>query len=124
MRRRAALVTLRGGVIALVLAACHGGLPPEQVQAWVGRPATDLVKAWGAPTREVEDAGQRVLIYEEIERSKGAQFAGQTTARSAGSAPEAQAQNRALQGPVVYARSYMFWIDPGGKIVRSQIHVP
>jgi hypothetical protein len=56
------------------VACTRGGLPPEQVQAWVGRPAADLVKAWGAPTREVDDAGQRVLIYEEIERNTNLNF--------------------------------------------------
>ena len=57
------------------LAACsRGGLPPEQVQAWVGRPAADLKKAWGEPTREVDDAGQRVLIYEEMERNRKPRF--------------------------------------------------
>jgi nucleoid-associated protein YgaU len=120
MRRRAVVIS----VIGLALAACHGGLPPEQVQAWVGRPASALVQAWGAPTREVDDAGQRVLIYEEMERSQGAQFAGQTTNRSAGSMQAAEAQNNALRGPIVYARSYLFWVDPGGKIVRTEIRHP
>jgi hypothetical protein len=119
--RPAALV----GVIGLGLAACGGGgLPPEQVQAWVGRPATDLVQAWGAPTREVDDQGQRVLIYEEIEKNKSVTFANQVTTRQAGTVQAAAEQNAAARGPTVYARSYLFWVDAGGKIARTQIRHP
>ena len=63
-------VALVAGLLVLGLAACsRGGIPPEQVQAWAGRPEADLKRAWGTPTREVTDAGQRVLIYEEIEQA-------------------------------------------------------
>ena len=93
--RRTALVA---AVIALGLAACsRGGLPPEQVQAWVGKPAGDLVRAWGAPTREVEDAGQRVMIYEEVERNQTLAFEKTVSSRQAGSATAAEAAN-ALRG--------------------------
>ena len=81
MRRPAVIAA----VVALGLAACsRGGLSPEQVQAWVGRPATDLVRAWGAPTREVDDAGQRVMIYEEVERNESLNFEKTVTARAGG----------------------------------------
>jgi hypothetical protein len=123
--RRVAFVV---GVIvlgALAFAACTPrGLPPEQVQAWVGRPATDLVKDWGAPTREVEDAGQRVLVYEETERANTPNFQHGVTKSQAGSAAAQAAARDAALGPTVYARSYLFWVDGGGAIVRAQIRQP
>ena len=114
------------GVTALAFSACtRAGLPPERVQAWVGRPAADLVREWGSPTREVNDAGQRVLIYEEVERSRQRPaFETQTSVQMAGSVEDAAAANTAVQGPTVYARSYLFWVDAFGKIVRSQIRQP
>jgi hypothetical protein len=118
-------VPLAAGFLALWLAACaRGGVPPEQVQAWVGRPAADLVKAWGVPTREVDDGGQRVLIYEEIERNQNLQFERTVTARQVGSAAAAAAANAEARGPAVYARSYLFWVDGAGGIVRAQIRQP
>jgi hypothetical protein len=120
--RRAILMV---GLTALGLTACaSGGLPPEQVQAWVGRPAGDLVRAWGAPTREVDDAGQRVLIYEEVEKNTSIAFDRQVTGRQLGSATAAEAANIAARGPTVYARSYLFWVDAAGAIVRAQIRQP
>jgi hypothetical protein len=120
--RRAALVV---GFLVLGLTACsRGGLPPERVQAWVGRSAADLTREWGTPTREVDDAGQRVLIYEEMERNQNLAFEKQVTARQAGSAQAAAALNAAAQGPTAYARSYLFWVDAAGAIVRAQIRQP
>ena len=117
--------TLIVGLATFGLVACaRGGLPPERVQAWVGRPAAELVREWGAPTREVDEAGQRVLVYEEIERNQRPAFERQTSVRQAGSAEAAAAANAATQGPAVYARSYLFWVDAAGKIVRSQIRQP
>jgi hypothetical protein len=114
-----------GAVITLGLVACsRGGLPPEQVQAWVGRPAVDLVRAWGAPTREVDDAGQRVMIYEEMEKNQKPAFEKTVTTRQAGTAAAAEAANQAARGPTVYARSYLFWVNPAGAIVRAQIRQP
>jgi hypothetical protein len=112
-------------VAALGLMACsRGGLPPEQIPAWVGRPATDLVREWGSPTKEVDDAGQRVLIYEEMEKKHGVEFQKQVTTRQAGTADVAAAANAAAQGPNSYARSYLFWVDAAGKITRTQIRQP
>src|SRR5262245_49092520 len=120
--RRAALVV---GLMAFGLVACsRGGLPPAQVQAWVGRPAADLVKSWGAPTREITDAGQRILIYEEIEKNRDQNFERTVTARQAGSAAAAAQANAEAMGPTVYARSYLFWVDDAGAIVRAQIRQP
>jgi hypothetical protein len=124
MRRRVlgASLLLLG---SLGLGACsRGGLPPEQVQAWVGRPAADLVKSWGAPTREVVDAGQRVLIYEEMEKNATLNFERTVTARQVGGGAAAAEANASALGPRVYARSYVFWIDAAGAIVRAQIRTP
>jgi hypothetical protein len=121
MRRRTLVVALT----ALGLVACtRGGLSPERVQAWVGRPAAELVREWGAPTKEVDDGGQRVMIYEEVERTRGGEFQKQVTARQAGSTEAAAAANAAAQGPTTYVRSYLFWVDTAGKITRTQIRQP
>jgi hypothetical protein len=120
--RRPALVAV---LAALGLVACaRGGVPPERVQAWVGRPAAELVREWGAPTKEVDDAGQRVLIYEEVERTKSAEFSREVSPseRSAGLGPP-PAPATAL-GYSSYARSYLFWVDAAGKITRTQIRQP
>ena len=98
-----------------------GGVPPEKVQAWVGRPAGDLVREWGTPTRELDEAGQRVLIYDEFERTRATEFQRQVTVRQAGSAEAAAAANTAAQGPHTYTRSYLFWVDPSGAIIRAEI---
>ena len=70
--------------LALGLAACKAGVPPEQVQAWVGRPAADLIREWGTPTKEVDDAGQRVLVYDEVERTGSAAFSREVSPRYSG----------------------------------------
>jgi hypothetical protein len=117
MRRRALTV----GLVAIGLLACNrGGLPPEQVQAWVGRPAAELERAWGPATKEVTDAGQRVLIYEEVERTGSAEFSREVSPRSTVGVPPPPA----TIGYSSYARSYLFWVDAAGTIVRTQIHRP
>jgi hypothetical protein len=118
--RRLGLVV---GLTALGLMACsRGGIPPEQVEAWVGRPATDLVREWGAPTKEVDDAGQRVMIYDEIEQTKATEFSRQVSSatKAAGQGPAAPE----TIGYSSYARSYLFWVDAAGKITRTQIRRP
>ena len=122
MRRLARIL----GLAALGLAACSkGGVPPEQVQAWVGRPAADLMREWGSPTKEVEDAGQRVLIYEEVERTGSAEFSRSVSPRyqdsPAGAAASAPAPTIGYNS---YARSYIFWVDAAGKISKTQIRQP
>ena len=110
---------------SLGLSGCmRGGLSNEQVQAWVGRPSADLVKTWGVPTREVTDADQRILVYEEIEQNPNLNFEKTVTARQAGSAAAAAAANAAAADVKVYARSYLFWVDSAGAIVRAQIRQP
>jgi hypothetical protein len=119
MRWRALTV----GLVAIGLLACNrGGLPPEQVQAWVGRPAAELERAWGPATKEVTDAGQRVLIYEEVERTGSAEFSREVSQRSAGYGPPPPPPSTV--GYSSYARSYLFWVDAAGTIVRTQIHRP
>jgi hypothetical protein len=111
------------GFTALGLMACsRGGIPPEQVQAWAGRPAADLIREWGAPTKEVVDAGQRVLIYEEIEQTKATEFSREVSSatKAAGQGPAAPA----TIGYSSYARSYLFWVDTAGKITRTEIRRP
>jgi hypothetical protein len=121
-KRRRFLVA---GLVALGLAACKAGIPLEQVRAWEGRPAADLVREWGPPTKEVDDAGQRVLVYEEVERTVSAAFTREVSTRSnwgggGGIAPPPSS----TIGYNSYARSYLFWVDATGKISRTQIHNP
>ena len=86
----------------------------------MGRPAADLVREWGPPTKEVDDAGQRVLVYEEVERTGSAAFSARGLApvhwRAAASPPPPS-----TVGYNSYARSYLFWVDAAGKISRTQI---
>ena len=115
--------TLVIGLTALGLTACaRGGLPPERVQAWVGRPAAELVREWGAPTKEVDDVGQRVMIYEEVERSQSADFSRDVSARAKSYSLEPAPAT--TLGYSSYARSYLFWVDAAGKITRTQIRQP
>jgi hypothetical protein len=115
---------LTGLLALLALAGCAGGgLEPEQLQAWVGRPVSALIEAWGPATREVADGPLRVLIYEELERAPHLEFGRQVSSRDIGY-QAAQATNEALRGPEVYARSYLFWVDAAGTIVRSDRRQP
>lgn len=115
--------TLVVGLTALGLVACaRGGLPPERVQAWVGRPAAELVREWGAPTKEVDDVGQRLMIYEEVERTQGAEFSREVSPR--GRALGEDLAPTTTLGNSSYARSYLFWVDTAGKITRTQIRQP
>ena len=103
--------------------AASGGVPPEQVQAWEGRPAADLVREWGTPTKEVDDAGQRVLIYEEIEQTGAPQFSREVSPAYSGGGARAPPRRRP-SAYNSYARSYLFWVDAAGKITRTQIRQP
>jgi hypothetical protein len=104
-----------------VLGCNRGGLPPEKVQAWVGRPAAELVREWGLPTKEVMDDGQRVLIYEEVERAEAQEFARDVSPRQAREGLPTPAPAAAYSA---YARSYLFWVDAAGQVVRTQIRKP
>ena len=65
-------------VLGLVLVAAVGcadkGVKPEEMEAWVGRPAATLEKNWGSATREVQDGDLRILIYEEVGKGKPLNF--------------------------------------------------
>jgi hypothetical protein len=113
------------GLAMLGVAACSkGGVPPEQVQAWVGRPAADLIREWGAPTKEVQDGGQRVLIYEEMERTGSAEFSRTVSPRYQDEPQAATPTPTPTINYNSYARSYLFWVDAAGKISQTKIHQP
>jgi len=121
-RFRPALV-LAATVLALIACERSTALRPEVLQRWVGRPAATLEKDWAPATREVKDAGQRVLIYEELDRASREinTRGGGTTTRTMESAIQTQANATAF-GLKVYVRSYLFWVDPAGTIVRTEVH--
>src|SRR5262245_58197423 len=105
MRRR---LLLLAGVVALGLVACKAGVPLEQGQAWEGRAAADLVRAWGTPTKELDDGGQKVLVYEEVERTGSAAFSREVSPRYTGGGGIPPQQSTV--GYTSYARSYLFWV--------------
>ena len=114
-----------GLVLALALAGCaNQGLSPETLRQWVGRPATALEKDWGPPTREVRDGETRILVYEELQRQTGPQtkFDDVEGPRSRGS--QEMSSRQAYVAPKVYVRSYLFWVDPEGRIVHSTVRTP
>lgn len=118
----------RRACLALLLAAglaggCAQGLSAPQLQAWVGRPATELSADWGNPTREVTDEGLRVLIYEELDAAGKPTFAGGETRESRENRMTSRYMS-SYRGPQVYARSYLFWVDDKGAIVRAERRQP
>jgi hypothetical protein len=115
MRRLALVIAL----IAVGLAACGGVPPPHDVQPWVGRPAADLAREWGTPTRELTDADQRILVYEEMVQTRTKDLTQDTSKRNYGAVPPPS-----VMGYSAYARSYLFWVDASGKITQAQIREP
>lgn len=108
----------RGLLLVGLLLGCAGGPRPEAVQAWVGRPAAALERAWGPPTRTLEEGQLHLLIYEEVERVARRDL--QTppmTARTYTPAPPEP-------GRVVLVRTYLFWVDRDGTIVRATVRQP
>jgi len=109
--------------VAVLAAGCASGLSTSQLQEWVGRPAAKLAESWGPPTREVTDEGKRVLIYEELDAASRQSFAGAQTRETR----DNQMQSRYMssyRGPQIYARSYLFWVDDTGAIVRAERRQP
>src|SRR5215831_1614073 len=104
---------------ALALTAC-GGVPPAQdITPWVGRPAADLAREWGVPTRELTDADQKILVYEEMVQTRTKDLTQDQSKKNIGALPPPSAM-----GFSAYARSYLFWVDASGKITQVQIREP
>ncbi len=112
--------------LALILGlalGCSSAVRPEVLRAWVGRPAAALQQEWGLATREVEDGSLRVLIYEQVR-----------SASSPGLRPTASLSRQAAEntgvtadqggGLTVYVRSYLFWVNGEGTIVRTDTPQP
>ncbi len=125
-------MTLRRGLVPLALAlllaagCASSGIRPEVLQAWVGRPVAALEKDWGPPTREVQDGQTRILVYEELERkSTKSTFDDADPSRPRGTYGVAQlTANQAYQGPTVYVRSYLFWVNRDDTIVHAAVRTP
>ena len=118
IRRRATGLAV---VALLGLGACSSNeIRPEVLQRWVGRPAAALEKDWGPATRELTDNGLRLLVYDQLEGVEGVKTtSGGVQSRTIQSAVNAQAQATAF--PIQhYARSYLFWVDTTGTIVRTE----
>jgi hypothetical protein len=117
-------------VLALATVALGGcadtGVKPEELQAWVGKPAAALEKDWGPATREAEDGDLRILIYEEVEKRSSSSFENAApAARYLGPTALAHAAaQEAYRIPTVYVRSYLFWVDRQGTIVNSTVRQP
>lgn len=110
--------------LALVGAACASGIKPEALRAWIGRPAAELERDWGAATREVPDGDLRILVYEEVERRVGRNFETTAAGRQDAYAAAAAAAQEAYRVPTVYVRSYLFWVNRDGTIVNSMVRQP
>jgi hypothetical protein len=108
------------GLAALGLTACGGVPPAHDVQPWVGRPAADLAREWGVPTRELTDAGQRILVYEEMVQTRTKDLTQDTSRKNVGAGPPPPG----TIGYSAYARSYLFWVDASGKITQTQVREP
>ena len=122
MPRPAPLVLTLTLAVGLV-GGCSGAVRPAVVQAWVGRPAAALQQEWGSATREVEDAGLRLLIYDQVERASGTTFRPQTSA-SPLAAANTGATTSETGSLTVYVRSYLFWVNRDGTIVRAEARQP
>src|SRR5262245_2207969 len=109
MRRLTLIVGLSLGLVA-----CGGIPPPQKIDGWVGRSASDLTHDRGAPTREITDAGQRVLVYDEMIETRTRDLSQDSSRRNAGAVPALS-----LTSSSVYARTYMFWVDASGKITQT-----
>jgi hypothetical protein len=117
---------VRGLVLAVAVlgAACASGIKPEALRAWVGRPAAELQRDWGAATREVPDGELRILVYEEVERRARRNFETTGGGRADAYAAAAAAAQEAYRIPTVYVRSYLFWVNGDGTIVNAMVRQP
>ena len=123
-------MTRPGAVLRLTLAlglaaGCSTVIRPEALQAWVGRPAATIEADWGPATRVVEDGALRILIYEQLERKSGGDFANAAPSlKRSGYEPGSAAAKEAYRNPRVYARSYLFWVNSEGTIVHADVREP
>jgi hypothetical protein len=126
MRALRASVAALLAVAGLTAAGCgRSAVKPEELRAWVGRPATALEKDWGPATREVPDGDLRILIYEELTKNTSKGFEGSRSVRALGPYGAAhEAAKEAYRLPTIYVRSYLFWVDPAGTIVNSTVSQP
>jgi len=125
MRAGRFAVTL--GAVLVVSAGCADkGVAPEDLRAWVGRPVATLEKDWGSATREVQDGDVRILIYEEVRKGEPGKFNESTAgSRFFGTSGAGHVQaTEVYRTPTVYVRSYLFWVDPSGRIVNSAVRQP
>jgi hypothetical protein len=116
-----------GLAVALAAGCSSGGVRPEALKGWVGRPAATLEKDWGPATREVPDGDLRILVYEEVERQRTSGVFDQQDPGGYARDIHHQAQRAAQEAyhaPRVYVRSYLFWVDREGKIVHSMVRTP
>jgi len=110
-----------GLAVGLAGAGCSTAIRPEVLKAWIGRPAAALEREWGTPTREVPDGALRILIYEQFEKRSGSDFQAGAGRRAITSS---DAPSETYRSPTVYARSYLFWVNPEGTIVHSDVRNP
>jgi hypothetical protein len=108
--------------LAVALLGCAVEYRREDLQAWVGRPVAALRQEWGAPTREVQDDGLRIVIYEQLERNTPRSFT--NPAPRARDAAIQDLVNEGARGPTVYVRSYLFWVNAEGAIIRADVRQP
>jgi hypothetical protein len=114
-----------GLLVLLALATgCAHGITPEALKAdWEGRPASVLEKKWGPATRETKDGELRVLVYEEIEGKSPRPFEGATSV-SAAKKGAVNSSGDPYRGPMTTVRSYLFWVNPQGTIVHTDVRLP
>jgi hypothetical protein len=111
-------------VIGVLATGCAGGgIAPTALKAdWEGRPASALEKKWGSPTRESQDGELRVLVYEEVQsKSPSSSLAGTVSAAKRGAINSSEDKYR---GPTLNVRSYLFWVNPQGTIVHTDVRTP
>ncbi len=113
------LFVVLGVGLGLWTGCASSGVPPEEIERWIGRPAAALEKAWGPATREVSDDGLKLLVYEELEAKKAINTQGGGTGTRTIQSNINQQANATAFPPQLYVRSYLFWVDGAGKIVRA-----
>ena len=114
------------GLAAALATACSSAVPADVLEAWVGRPAQALRQDWGPPTRELTDGDLAILVYEQAETKSQPDLQNPVTTPEQGGYHYVvqKMAAEAYRNLSVYARSYLFWVDRSGVIVRSAVHEP